>query len=183
MRRFFHVATFQRVPVYVHWSALALVVGALVLAPAPPAFTLVAASAYFGLLLLHEWGHVLVARARRCAVWSIEIYPFVGVTRHAQPYYSHDDAVIAWGGVAAQLVVALPLMYSVARVGFRGPGLANTVVAIFGPLSLVIAALNLVPVAPLDGARAWRALPALLQHVAVRWPGRRARRMTTTGWR
>ena len=83
------------------------------------------------------------------------------------PWSRLDDAVIAWGGVLAQLVVAFPLVIATSRHGFEGPELVNAAVAILGHWSLVIAAFNLVPIEPLDGARAWRVLPVLYRGVVA----------------
>ena len=65
----------------------------------------------------------------------------------------------------AQAVVALPLVVYTGVFGFTRYGVVNAVIGVFGDFSLFIALFNLVPVRPLDGAIAWRALPAL-------WRGR-----------
>jgi len=79
-------------------------------------------------------------------------------------------AAIAWGGVWGQLamfVVALVVSWLVA--GAMGSFGADLFYALtFG--SLFLAALNLLPFPPLDGAEAWK-LPRLL---AERWRRRRA---------
>jgi hypothetical protein len=36
-----------------------------------------------------------------------ELYPIHGCVRFRQPWSRYDDALIAWGGVAAQAVVAV----------------------------------------------------------------------------
>lgn len=167
MRRFVRAGKLDGVPLYLHWSTIVLPTAALFLAPTRLPLTVVVLLAYFAVLLLHEWGHVLAARRRRCAAHSIELYPILGITRYSMPWSRLDDAFIAWGGVLAQLVVALPLVLATSRHGFEGPELVNAAVAILGHLSLIIAAFNLVPLEPLDGARAWRVLPVLYRGVVA----------------
>jgi Zn-dependent protease len=126
--------------------------------------TAMACGAFFLLLVAHEFGHAAVAKWRNVDVESIQLYFIHGLCTHDEPYYEEDDVLIAWGGVAAQFVVL---------VGAFG---ANLLMAAFAPYSnevaapllgvliqtnLLIMVINLIPVAPLDGAKTWRALPLL----------------------
>jgi Zn-dependent protease len=80
-----------------------------------------------------------------------------------EPYVQFDEVVVAWGGVLAQLVVALPLVAYVAVFGPTPYEPLNAVFAILGFFSLALAIFNLIPVRPLDGRRAWAILPHLLR--------------------
>ena len=72
------------------------------------------------------------------------------------------DCIIAWGGVVAQMVVAIPLIVLAIATDLTDvPGMAP-VVTILGYLSVLIAVLNLMPKEPLDGAKAWSLFPILL---------------------
>ena len=68
------------VKVFVHWSVL--LIGTIILLgaveDAPLAFTVL--GAYYGVILLHECGHMVAAQRKGCAVWSIELYPIWGIT-------------------------------------------------------------------------------------------------------
>jgi len=44
---------------------------------------------------------MVAAQRKRCAVWSIELYPIWGITRFDEPYSRYDHCIIAWGGVVA----------------------------------------------------------------------------------
>lgn len=167
MRRLVRIGSLDGVALYVHWSTFAAAALALLLAPWRPGLTLVFLLSLLGMMLLHEWGHVAVARQRRCVPHAIELYPLFGVTRYSRPWSRWDDALIAWGGVAAQCAVAVPLVFAASRQGFGGPELLNAAVAVFGHFSLVVAAFNLLPVKPLDGARAWQVVPVLWRAVAA----------------
>jgi stage IV sporulation protein FB len=162
MKRLWRVATIGGVGVYVHWSLLVL--GALMLAASYPSLggTVIAIFVYIAIVLLHEWGHVFTARRYGCAIYGIELYPLVGLTRFSMPRSYFDSCVIAWGGILAQVVVGVPLVLLGFGVGPRMPGPLAAVIGIFGYLSLFIAALNLLPVHPMDGSKAWSLIPMLL---------------------
>jgi Zn-dependent protease len=150
-------------PVYVHWSLL--VIGALILLGAyeKPAETLTAWACFFGVLLIHESGHLFAARGLGYYVNSIVLYPFWGCTNFQAPRSRFDHAVIAWGGVAAQAIVAVPAIAWLKFFGYTRFDPLNVALGILGYYSIFVAAFNLIPVAPLDGAVAWRLIPALLK--------------------
>ena len=108
--RLTRVMRVKGVDVSVHWSVL--VIAALILCSAlrRPVMAVVGLTAYLSVLLIHECGHLIVAHQRRCAVFGIELYPIYGITRFETPWSRFDHCVIAWGGVLAQMIVALPLV-------------------------------------------------------------------------
>lgn len=148
------------IPLYCHWTVLLWmpwywwVRGSL-------GWAVVTLLAYLALLLAHELGHAVVARARRVKVHAIRLFVLHGQCEHDEPYYERDDIFIAWGGVLAQmcvLTVAVAAKHG-ARLLFPDvePFLAP-ILFVFIDANLVIAVINLVPVAPLDGHKAWRLL-------------------------
>jgi Zn-dependent protease len=177
LKKLFEVMEIRRVKVFVHWSVL--LIGAIILLGAleEPLLAFTVLGAYYGVILLHECGHMVAAQRKGCAVWSIELYPLWGITRLGQPYSRYDHCIIAWGGVVAQAIVAVPLLVWVEVFGYTRFQAMNAILAIFGFFSLSTAAFNLLPIRPLDGAIAWGLLPALLK----RSPARPAKR--EPGWR
>src|SRR3954454_21047800 len=129
MKRLFRATQLSGATVYVHWSVVAITAVLLASALEYAASTLFLAAAYLGVLLLHEWGHLVAARNRRCAVWSIELYPIHGITRYSAPYSQYDASVVAWGGVLAQLAVAVPLIAWATVFGFTRIGVVNGLIA------------------------------------------------------
>jgi len=95
---------------------------------------------------------------------------------------------VAWGGVLAQLAVAVPLVLWSVVFGFTAIGVVNAIIAMFGYLSLLWVALNLMPVARLDGAIAWQIVPYLwrrrrwLRSGPERPEGDRRKRLSKGGW-
>src|SRR5260221_2501073 len=106
LQRLTEIMKINGVPVYAHWSLL--LIGAFILLGAieRPQETLAAWAAYFGVILIHECGHMLAAQRKGYQVHAIELYPILGFVRFQEPWSRYDHALIAWGGVAAQAVVA-----------------------------------------------------------------------------
>ena len=167
MNRWWSIGRFGGVPVRLHWSAA---LGALFFSGfrfAPGAWL-----GFVLVILAHELGHAFVVRRTRQVLLGVDVHGLGGECRwsgHASPM---QRALIAWGGVWAQLALAaivLPLSWLV------GASLGSFGLDLFHALtwsSLLLAAINLVPVRPLDGAEAWK-LPGL---VAERWRSRPATR-------
>lgn len=169
MKRLTLKARIKGVDVYFHWSIL--LAGGVIIAGSWPRvhLGLTVAGAGLAILLIHEWGHVYAARRRRCDVWSVEIYPVLGVTHYSAPYSRYDECVIAWGGVAAQAVVAVPFIAWVALFGYTPFDQLNAALSILGGYSLFVAIFNLLPVPPLDGATAWELIPLSIGRALNAW--------------
>lgn len=159
--RLTHLVRVRRVDVSVHWSVLLIAAVILFSAVRQPMVSLMGLSAYIGVLLIHECGHLIAAQRRGCHVFGIELYPIYGITRFQTPWSRYDHCLIAWGGVLAQLIVAVPLILWVVVFGYTSFDAINAVLAILGFFSLGIALFNLLPLAPLDGSIAWGLIPIL----------------------
>lgn len=179
LKKLTEVMRIQRVPVYAHCSVVVLAIVILLGAIERPAVTLAAWTSYWGLLLIHEYGHMVVARRRRCEVFAIELYPILGFVRYSEPCCRYDDALIAWGGVTAQAIIAAPLIAWTSIFGFTHFDAVNVSLGILGYYSVVIAIFNLIPVAPFDGAKAWFLFPELIR----RMKGHEQKPKRKVGWR
>ncbi|HXN24546.1 MAG TPA: hypothetical protein VOA41_17560 [Candidatus Dormibacteraeota bacterium] len=131
---------------FFHWSVP--LIGTIILLGAleTPLLAFAVLASYYGLILIHECGHLVAAHRKGCAVWSIELYPFWGITCFDRPHSPFDRCVIAWGGVLAQAVVAAPLVAWVAVFGYTRFRPVNASLTILGFFSLSVAALNLLPI-------------------------------------
>jgi Zn-dependent protease len=156
------IVQIDRVDVYVHWTVFALVAFILVNAVHRPLLSLVGLVCYFGMMFIHEWGHVIAARRRGSRVSSVKLYPIFALTCFETPWSRFDHCIIAWGGVLAQMAVALPLVAWVAVFGYTRFEAVNAAVAILGFFSLGLVVINLLPFPPLDGATAWGIVPAAI---------------------
>jgi Zn-dependent protease len=161
------------VPVYFHWTVL-LICGLIIFnVIRNPLASLLVFAAYISVLLVHESGHLIAAQLRHSEVVSIHIYPIFGITRFETPWSRFDHCIIAWGGVIAQAVVALPVVMFIVLFGYTRFEPLNAVMVILGFFSLGVAAINLLPISRLDGATAWAIIPEGFKRISLRATKRR----------
>ncbi|MBO8141857.1 MAG: CBS domain-containing protein [Firmicutes bacterium] len=108
----------------------------------------------FGIVLLHEIGHVAAARGYGVAVSGVELLPFGGVARM-------EGLIGADPGVEAGIALAGPLtngmLIGVGALLWRHQVLADEWARLFIAANVTVATLNLLPALPLDGGRLYRA--------------------------
>jgi Zn-dependent protease len=162
-------------PIYIHWSVFAVVLALVAISFESPIYALVTILSYLGIIVMHECGHAFVARTRGYDVHSMRIGFLHGRCEYEAPEYEWDEVAIAWGGVVAQLLVAVPVLV-LAQMSGRDLGYLGPAIVILGYLNLMIALLNLAPAAGLDGEIAWRVIPLLRAKRNARRATERARR-------
>ena len=146
---------------HVHWSAVALAGVMFGAWHRQPAYAIEAIACYFGLILLHEVGHAAMALRLGYRAPDIYLSMIHGLCSYDAPETFREEALVAWGGVLAQLAVALPLLALAQVPTIASLSFVGILIAAFGYFSLAMVAMNLVPVRGLDGANAWRLLPIL----------------------
>jgi Zn-dependent protease len=156
-------------PIRVHWT---LLLGALVWSRFQilPAFWV----GFAALILIHELGHALVVVRYGLGLSEIAVHGAGGYCRHEQPGSRFQEALVAWGGVLAQLALFSLVQLALLVFGQPTSRHAALVVYVFTDINLWIAALNLIPFEPLDGAKAW----PLLGMLAARWRKRASKHHT-----
>jgi stage IV sporulation protein FB len=173
---FWKFGKWRRIPFHFHWTILLWVPwywwvrGSL-------GWAVVTLVAYLVLLLAHELGHAIAARSQRVEVYAIRLCALHGQCEHEEPYYERSDLLIAWGGVLAQLCILAFALLAKYSLRFLFPAVEQffaPILFVFIEANLVMVAINLIPVAPLDGHKAWRALP--LAWNAFLFPVKRAMR-------
>src|SRR3954469_3557946 len=99
-RGWWTLARFRGAPVRVHWT---LLVGAFVWGQLRfvPAFWL----GFATLILIHELGHALFVLRYRLGLSEIALHGAGGYCAHERSGSRYEVAVVAWGGVLAQLVL------------------------------------------------------------------------------
>jgi Zn-dependent protease len=165
--------------IYIHWSVLALIAVLAAFSISSPIHAFVAIASYLGVIVTHELGHAYVARRRGLEVLSIHIGLLHGRCDHEAPDHEWDDVAIAWGGVLAQLLIAIPFLIFGAVFNEAVLEYLGAAVLILGYLNLLIALLNLAPANGLDGEVAWRIIPLL----RARWVARRATDRARRRWK
>jgi membrane-associated protease RseP (regulator of RpoE activity) len=146
-----------------------------------PWVTLAGGISWLALILLHECGHMVAAHRMRSKVLNIELYPIHGLCRFEQPWSRFNHCVIAWGGVIAQAVVAIPVLLWLEVFGYTRFPAVNAVLGILGPYSLAITLFNLIPAGRLDGVMAWKIIPEFVHRVKAR--KNKKAKAASSGWR
>ncbi len=118
---------------------------------------------YCSIMFVHELGHGFVANRVGCKIIAIRLGSFHGVCEYETPYYEWEDLCIAWGGVAAQLVLAVLAL--IPLLAFQGHRLGDIelVAYILVPINLLFVIFNLMPFPGLDGYTAWKIIPLYMQ--------------------
>lgn len=124
------------------------------------AVALATAVLFFGCILLHEFGHALVARQQGMPIRGITLFLFGGVAEIGEePVSARNEFLMAIAGPLVSVLLAglFALLAWVGRLNDWTPIL----VIMFGYLAfinLLILAFNLVPAFPLDGGRVLRSI-------------------------
>jgi hypothetical protein len=126
-------------PVHVHWSALVVRGFLFVVSIKSPLYAVVTICSYFGTILLHEVGHAYFARRMGYRIRNIQLDLIHGTCTIDAPYELREECIIAWGGVAAQLVVAIPLIVLSLITPFSQLPLTGPIVVFLGYISVIIA--------------------------------------------
>jgi hypothetical protein len=155
----FEIMEIRGVKVFAHWSVI--LIGAVILLGAleEPLLAVTVLAAYYGVILIHECGHMIAAQHKGYRVRSLELYPVWGITRFSEPGCYFDRCVIAWGGVVAQAIVAVTLLIWAETSRYTRFQAVNANLAILGFFSWSVAVLYLLRIRPLDGAIAWACSP------------------------
>jgi Zn-dependent protease len=143
-----------------------------------------AVAGFFVAILLHELAHAAVARRFGITTTVIELWGLGGIARLAKdpPSPRADGWIAAAGPLSNALVGGLAVLVAWLLDGAGAPGGVVVSVAWFAAVNVALAAFNVLPGAPLDGGRIFR---------AVRWSrhGQRYRAMresavlgTILGW-
>ncbi|GBD09255.1 Putative zinc metalloprotease Rip3 [Candidatus Thermoflexus japonica] len=160
--------TLAGTPVRVHWSLPALLAVAVLGAGALGGWREALRQGFgwgllFGLVLLHEIGHLAAARLLRIPVSSILLWPLGGFTAVQLPAGRFGaELAIALAGPAVNLLIAMGLSAMGIGGGSPGsPGDRGGIWSILWLLNLLLGVFNLLPVFPLDGGRIMRSLLAM----------------------
>lgn len=70
--------------------------------------------------------------------------------------------------MVAQAIIGIPIVVWIIFIGYTRFEAVNVVLAIFGPLSMMMAAFNLIPAGRLDGTVAWGLIPEFFKRLENR---------------
>jgi len=138
----------------------------------PFLLAVLAAVGFFGSILLHEFGHAIVAMRNGIGISSIQLWIFGGMARmdrEADSPSTELKVALAGPAVTAAIVIGLGLVGVIAGgwTGFREAAFLESRSDVTGLMALVawlvtinalILVFNLLPAYPMDGGRVARAL-------------------------
>lgn len=178
-QNYWELGRWGRIPVSMHWTVL-IMAAWLYLWLGDLLATAIASVAFFALLVIHEMGHVVVLRRRKIPVEGITLYGVHGRTAHG--YASHaDEILVAWGGVAAQLLLLVLAFAAAYALGFSTLALlhvvAGPILFVFIKVNIFVMIVVLLPIGPFDGRAAWAAIPYMRGSLRKRRRVARERKM------
>ena len=172
----FKIGRFSGIDVKVHWTFFLLLAFFAFIgyqasgSPLGALTAVVMIEALFFCVLLHEFGHSLVAQRLGVGIHSITLLPIGGSSNlESLPEKPADEVKISIAGPLVSVVLALIffgvglLLGAVPRVPtdlFMGFGSVGQFFFDLGFLNVVLAVFNLLPAFPLDGGRILRGLLA-----------------------
>jgi Zn-dependent protease/CBS domain-containing protein len=170
------IGRFSGIDVRVHWTFLLLLAFFAFIgygasgSPLGALIAIVVIVALFFCVLLHEFGHSLVAQRLGIGIHSITLLPIGGVSNlESLPEKPADEVKISVAGPLVSVVLALMFFGVGLLLGavpstpadpFTGFGSVGQFFYYLGYLNAVLAVFNLLPAFPLDGGRILRGLLA-----------------------
>jgi len=147
---------FKGAPIRFHWSILLgmFYFGGLEFAPG---FWL----GFCFLILCHELGHGLLVAMYGLKINDIVVHGFGGHCEWLGHTGKTQRSVIAWGGVLAQALLFLAISVYLWTAGAPSSPLWRDFAHVMTSTNLLLIAINLIPIPPLDGAQAWLLFPRL----------------------
>jgi Zn-dependent protease len=121
--------------------------------------------AVFGCILLHEFGHIFMARRFGVRTPDVILLPIGGVARLERiPEEPKQELLIALAGPAVTTAIAL-ILYGIIRLSGTDAGLGDLspgrpFLALLMNVNVYLLLFNLIPAFPMDGGRVLRALLA-----------------------
>ncbi len=148
---YLRVGRIGRAPLRIHWTTP---IGLFLFSGL--SFNPLVWAALLAIMIVHEVGHALLARRYSLRLDSIDITAVGGVCRIEGNPSRREAAIVAWGGVLAQAALLVITLVVRGLMHFVAMGLLDGVFDTLITTNLILIALNLLPIAPLDGALAWR---------------------------
>lgn len=126
------------------------------------------------LILVHELGHALIVLYYRLGLVEIMVHGVGGYCSHGPARSPWQESAVAWGGVLAQLAALVVAGLLLLLLGPPQNVHTAQLAQVFTETNLFLIAINLIPIEPLDGRRAWPLVGMLWQRLSRDSPSRSA---------
>jgi Zn-dependent protease len=144
-----HIGTYFKVPVFLHVSWL--IVFTVVLFSIPQISPILIM--FFGIVLAHEFGHVLAGQYFGQKAFKITLYPIGGVAMMDIPKKPEHELLVTLAGPFVN-VLFIPILWAIS--------IKYEFFVFLSYLNFTMLAFNLIPAFPMDGGR-------ILRSVLSRW--------------
>ena len=154
--------------IYVHWTFLLLPLWAIFFSSGGPfgiGFFLLLLIGMFTCVVMHEYGHALMARYFGIGTRDITLYPIGGVARlEKMSEKPHEELLIAVAGPAVNVVIVTILIPIIFILGLRLEGGAayESYICVLCAMNVGLVLFNMIPAFPMDGGRVFRAIVSML---------------------
>jgi Zn-dependent protease len=112
--------------------------------------------AFFVLIFIHEIGHALVVKLLSFRNHELIIHGLGGSCVWSGDATQKQQSIIAWGGILAQLFIFAAFILLTESFELPPNRFVEPIFRAFIGTNLFIMLFNLIPVAPFDGAEAWK---------------------------
>ncbi|WP_163835411.1 zinc metalloprotease [Spartinivicinus ruber] len=163
--KYIKILTLNGVPINMHWSLCITLL--VILAAGISDFSVILGGfSFWGIMLLHELGHMYFASRLNLQTIKIDLHLLHGICEY-EIGTEFESCIVSWGGVVAQSLVFIPCIILYSLFGEQLEWYCNTPLIILGYLNAMIAILNLSPSKWLDGGSCWRLFPLLVQKFKI----------------
>ena len=160
---YFTLGYWRGIPIRIHWTTP---IGVVIFTRFE--FVPVLWLGFALIVLVHEFGHARMVRWCGVVVLSIDVDALGGSCSWEGEVSRIQRALIAWGGVLAQLVLFVIVRSVDTTVEWAATFDGVQLLSVLTSTNLHIAAFNLIPFPPLDGWQAWRLIPLVYSDLRSR---------------
>jgi Zn-dependent protease len=179
MKRSLFIGNYKEIKVFIHWTFLLLPLWIFISGLLNPqtfeviSWQILFIFAIFFCILLHEFGHALIARHFKFKTKDITLLPTGGVANiDVSPDMPKQELLVVLAGPAVNFIISGLLYIYLALTNtlpteetFETLNAENFIFMLMS-INFILAIFNLIPALPMDGGRALRVLLAF----KVSWP-------------
>lgn len=164
-----HIGTYFGIPAFLHWSWF-LLIPFVLMTSGPVGLIFIVAAFFF--VILHEYGHCLMALKLNLRVADVTLYPIGGLARMQIPIgRAKEELLIALAGPIVNFVIAfltigacsfltVPEFTTFKELWANYPAYVILLAVVW--INTMLFAFNMLPVFPMDGGRVLRSCLTML---------------------
>jgi stage IV sporulation protein FB len=167
LKKYYFISNIKGIPCYIHLSLPILFSFVLILSIISNLELLIIYASIISAITIHEFGHAALVMRLNLEVHRINISALWGMCVYDEPYYEFEDIVIAWGGVLAQTLFVILIIFFYILFGNITNDLITAYISGFIFSNITMIACNLIPLEGLDGYLAWKIIPYYFEKMKI----------------